>query len=144
MDEFESLFIGQQMKKLCELQYGELMEKYSLRQIELEIIYFLCHSSALRVAREIVNNWNISKAHVSKSIEHLREGGYLIVQEPQGDHRMARLEITDKGKELVKEIGKRKQMISDILYRGVTEEEKEVLMRVAIKMRDNISLEIRG
>lgn len=143
MDEFESLFMGQQMKKLCELQYEELMKKYSLRQIELEILYFLGKSSALRVAKEIVDNWNVSKAHVSKSIEHLREGGYLNVTKSQEDYRLTHLEITEKGKSLVREIARCKNNVSDILYKGVTREEKEVLLQVAVKMKTNISMELR-
>lgn len=139
-DDFFYLLSGQHIKKLCEFQYEDLMKEYSLRVIELEILFYIGNSSALRLAREIVDNWNMSKAHVSKSLEHLRLGGFIEITEDILDHRCAHFTITQKGYELIVKIGKKKQIISDILYQGVTKEEKEVLAQVALKIRSNICL----
>lgn len=139
-DDFYYLLSGQHFKKFCEMQYGDLMQEYALREIEIEILFYLAKSSSLRLAKEIVDNWNLSKSHVSKSVEHLKERGFIRVSHDVEDHRCAHLMITDKGYELIEKIAHRKKEINEVLYDGVTEEEREMLRRVAFKMKNNICL----
>ena len=137
-EDFYYLLNGQHIKKLCEIQFEELRKKYELRQVELEILYYIGNSSALQIAREIVNNWNYSKSHVSKCIDHLCSRGYLKTITDSNDHRRVILQVTKEGREVIAQVSREKGKIAEILYDGVTPEEQEVLKKVFHKIQDNI------
>ena len=139
-DDFYYLLSGQHFKKFCEMQYGDMMQEYELREIEIEILFYLAKSSSMRLAKEIVDNWSLSKSHVSKSVEHLKERGFIRVSQDAEDHRCSHLVITDAGYQLIEKIAHRKNEINEVLYAGVTEEEREMLKRVAFKMKNNMCL----
>jgi MarR family transcriptional regulator for hemolysin len=143
LNEFEILASGQQVKRLCEQEFGQIMQQYNLRQLEIEILHFLSVSRSMDTARDIVNRRYFSKANVSKSVEHLRQMGYLELLHDHADRRRVHLSVTESGMEVVAHIREIKKHVAAVVYDGVTEEEKTVLLRVSKKIADNIAREIK-
>ena len=93
-------------------------------------------------ARDIAESKFFSKAHISHSIDYLTECGLLIGIPDEQDRRCVHLVLTSKAEPVCEELIKLRKSLSDILYKDITEEEKQVVMRVAKKIAHNINEEL--
>lgn len=139
--EFETLINGQQFKKLYEKMSNIITEKYGLHKIEIEILLFL-HNNRNDTAKDIAECKFFSKAHISHAIEYLTEQGYVIGKPDGQDRRCIHLMLTPKAEPLCGELLQLRNELTSIIYRGITEQEKEMMSRVAGKIARNINEEI--
>ena len=129
---------------MCEIEYETIRKKYDLRKIELDILYFLECTKEAQTARDIARIKQISKAHISSAVEKLVEKSMLETREDTADRRRIILEVTRAGKAVVKELVFIRQRMSQIVYKGITEEEQRVMQQVAEKMLKNMQEEMES
>ena len=142
---------GMKMRKLLEKKSEVLVQKYGVRNVELEILLFLYHSSCGDTAKDIVEQKNLSKAHISKSVDNLRAKGFVVLIEDDNDRRKRHIELTQKAEEAAKARTARSSRCSSpsetprkrIIMRYVTEEEKAVMDRVMQKMLRSLDEELQ-
>lgn len=134
---------GMNMRKLLEKKSEVLVQKYGVRNVELEILLFLYHSSCGDTAKDIVEQKNLSKAHISKSVDNLRAKGFLVLIEDDNDRRKRHIELTQKAEEAAKEMLEVHNDCKRIIMRYVTEEEKTVMDRVMQKMLRSLDEELQ-
>ena len=134
---------GMNMRKLLEKKSEVLVQKYGVRNVELEILLFLYHSSCGDTAKDIVEQKNLSKAHISKSVDNLRAKGFVILTEDDNDRRKRHIELTQKAEEAAKEMLEIHNDCRRIIMRYVTEEEKTVMDCVMQKMLRSLDEEIQ-
>lgn len=139
--DFETLLNGQQFKKLYDKRSNRITEKYGLHKIEMEILLFL-KKRQLDTARDIAETKYFSKAHISHAIEHLMECGYIKGQPDEQDRRCVHLILTEEAEPVCEELAGLRMEIMNIIYRNITEEEKEVLLRVARRIAHNMNEEL--
>ncbi len=135
--EFETLLYGQQFKKLYERMSNLITAKYGLHRIEIEILLFLKQEER-DTARDIAEMKYFSKAHISHAIEHLTECGYLTGTPDAQDRRCVHLTLTGEAQPVCEELSRLRDGLMEIIYRGITEEEKQVMRRVARKIACNM------
>lgn len=111
--------------------------------MELEILLFLYHSSCGDTAKDIVEQKNLSKAHISKSVDNLRTKGFVVLIEDDNDRRKRHIELTQKAEEAAKEMLEVHNDCKRIIMRYVTEEEKAVMDRVMQKMLRSLDEELQ-
>lgn len=140
-NDFEILITGQQFKKLYEKMSNLITEKYGLHKIEIEILLFL-RNGRHDTARDIAECKFFSKAHISNAIEHLTECGYLTGRPDVQDRRCIHLMLTAEAEPVCEELVKLRKKITDIIYKDITEEEKQVMLCVAEKIACNINEEL--
>lgn len=140
-NDFEILITGQQFKKLYEKMSNLITEKYGLHKIEIEILLFL-RNGRHDTARDIAECKFFSKAHISNAIEHLTECGYLTGRPDGQDRRCIHLMLTAEAEPVCEELVKLRKKITDIIYKDITEEEKQVMLCVAEKIARNINEEL--
>lgn len=143
-NELELLITGRQFRKMCEKEYETIRKKYDLRKIELDILYFLECTKEAQTARDIARIKQISKAHISSAVEKLVEKSMLETREDTADRRRIILQVTRAGKAVVKELVLIRQRMSQIVYKGITEEEQRVMQQVAEKMLKNMQEEMES
>lgn len=136
--DLEIFMNGQQFKKLYEKECDALLNKYCLRRIELEILFFLSTDRKCDTAKEICSCKYLSKAHISKAIDNLTQQKFIETTPDKVDRRCVRIRLTEGSDPIIEEMKKVKQKIMEIIYLGVTEEEKEVLSSIAMKISYNI------
>ena len=145
--EFETLLYGQQFKKLYEKMSNCITAKYGLHRIEIEILLFL-RQEKRDTARDIAEMKYFSKAHISHAIEHLMECGYLTGRPDTQDRRCVHLSLTEDAEPVCKELIRLRNGLMEIIYRDITEEERQVMCQVSRKIARNIdehlSSEYRG
>ena len=139
---FDFLLAGQQAKKLLERLCEEQLPGCGLRQVELEILYFLCEAGAGDTASEILRAWHLSKAHISKSVDNLRRGGYILLCEDAGDHRLVHLRPTPSARALAGRYAAVRAAALERIFAGVTPEERAAVRRAAEKIHRNLCAEL--
>lgn len=141
-DKFELLIMGQQFKKLYEKCYDRLMNEYDLKKIDIDVLYFLSHSGKYDTAKDIASLIFVSKAHVSKSIENLHKKNLIELISDSSDRRYVHIRISQKGQPVVDEIKLIKERMNSILFRGISDEEKNIMLMLTGKIAGNINEEL--
>lgn len=141
-NEFELLVMGQQFKKICEKKYEDLMKRYGLRKIELDILYFLEHAGEHNTAKDIARIRQVSKAHISSAVEHLAGQGLIRSEPDPQDRRCVHLTATRQGAAVAKEILTVRRQVSEIVYQGITPEERQMMQQISAKIFRNLQKEI--
>ena len=134
---------GMKMRKRLEKKSEVLVQKYGVRNVELEILLFLYHSSCGDTAKDIVEQKNLSKAHISKSVDNLRAKGLVDTRDEINRLRKRHIEVTQKAEEAAKEMLEVHNDCKRIIMRYVTEEEKAVMDRVMQKMLRSLDEELQ-
>ena len=134
---------GMKMRKLLDKKSEALTQKYGVRNVELEILLFLYHSPCGNTAKDIVEEKNLSKAHISKSVDNLRAKGFVVLIEDENDRRKRHIELTEMAVEAAKEMMEVHDECKQIIMQYVTEEEKEVMNRVMKKMLRSLDEELQ-
>ena len=134
---------GMKMRKLLDKKSEVLAQKYGVRNVELEILLFLYHSPCGDTAKDIVEEKNLSKAHISKSVDNLRAKGFVVLTEDENDRRKRHIELTQKAEEAAKEMLEIHNDCRRIIMRYVTEEEKTVMDCVMQKMLRSLDEELQ-
>ena len=142
METDEVVMSGLQLKKLLAKKSAPIMQEYDLRPVELDILVFLRQEKNVDTAKDIIARKHLSKAHISKSVENLRSGGFIQLAADETDHRVLRIHLTEKSDEV---IGKMKEVYSEckeIMLKGLAVDELEILKRAIVKITDNINEEL--
>ncbi len=134
---------GMKMRKLLDKKSEVLTQKYGVRNVELEILLFLYHSPCGDTAKDIVEEKNLSKAHISKSVDNLRAKGFVVLTQDENDRRKRHIELTQKAVEAAKEMLEVHNECKEVIMRYVTEEEKKVMNRVMEKMLASLDEELQ-
>ena len=134
---------GMKMRKLLDKKSEVLTQKYGVRNVELEILLFLYHSPCGDTAKDILEEKNLSKAHISKSVDNLRAKGFVVLTQDENDRRKRHIELTQKAVEAAKEMLEVHNECKEVIMRYVTEEEKKVMNRVMEKMLASLDEELQ-
>ena len=135
---------GMKMRKLLDKKSEVLAQKYGVRNVELEIPLFLYHSPCGDTAKDIVEEKNLSKAHISKSVDNLRAKGFVILTEDKNDRRKRHIELTEKAVEAAKDMLEVHNECRRIVMRYVTDDEKAVMNQVMEKMIRSLDEELQN
>lgn len=135
---------GMKMRKLLDKKSEVLAQKYGVRNVELEILLFLYHSPCGDTAKDIVEEKNLSKAHISKSVDNLRAKGFVILTEDKNDRRKRHIELTEKAVEAAKDMLEVHNECRQIVMRYVTDDEKAVMNQVMEKMIRSLDEELQN
>ena len=77
---------------------------------------------------------NLSKAHISKSVDNLRAKGFVVLTEDENDRRKRHIELTEKAVEAAKNMLEVHNECKEVVMRYVTDEEKELMNQIMQKM----------
>ena len=96
--EYEIFGTNQQMRKVIEQACERLMETYGLRHVELDILYLISHEKQKDTAKDLIEIQHLSKAHISKSVDNLKQHGYIELIADEADHRKIHIRMTGKAR----------------------------------------------
>lgn len=142
METNEIVIPGSQLKKLFAKKYEPIIEKYDLRPVEIDILVFLYKQKNADTAKDIIQRKHLSKAHVSKSVDNLRERGFIKITEDEEDRRILHICLTEESDDVVEMALSVLKECRDIMQSGVSREDIETTKRVLHIMAENISKEL--
>lgn len=138
---FDTLTVIYKYKKLYERHCQELMKKYDLRIADIDVLYYVTHSGGKNMAKDIADE-GMSKANVSKSVEHLHQKGLVALCADREDRRCVHIEPTEGAKDIIIEVERIRKNMGNHLSEGISQEERETVVRVMRKLCDNMSQEL--
>lgn len=136
--QIDNLLHGSQFKQLMENRIMEIREKYGLRKVDVEVLYYLSTSGDKNTSKDIKTDTKITKGHISQSIDRLQKMELLVFIPDENDRRCVHLCLTERAGTVTSEITAIWNDLNKIIFEGVTEEEKQVLASVALKIANNI------
>ena len=87
---------------------------------------------------DLVRETHLKPPTVSVTLKKLEENGYVERKTDENDLRAVRVTLTDKGRAFNESSMSRCKMADEIFMQGITDEEKEILLRTLTKMRNNM------
>lgn len=133
---------GQQFKKIYEKIFNPISKSYGLTKMEIEVLLFLESYKSYDTAKDIVELKLFAKSHVSKAIDSLAKKGYVYEKIDDHDRRSIHLKISDNASQILEEAKKLHHQLKEIIYKGISLEEKRVMESVAKKIANNIKNEL--
>ena len=88
-------------------------------------------------AAELAMRSMVNRSLVSREIEALREGGYVVLSLDGKNRYNGKLRLTDKGRELAQTIGGEVMRIQDAVDEGISEAELDAFYKTLEKLNNN-------
>ena len=127
-----------------ELLSGKVCDKYELTQMEYDILMFLHNNPQNNTAAEIVKIRKSTISHVSTSLKNLENKKLIERKQSEENKKHVEIFLLDKAELIVEEgINAQKQFAQNVLS-GLTEEEKDMCIRVFNKICNNAEEHLRG
>lgn len=147
MKEEEKMYFWDKHKTITsyyELLSGKVCDKYELTQMEYDILMFLYNNPQNNTAAEIVKIRKSTKSHVSTSLKNLENKKLIERKQSEENKKHVEIFLLDKAELIVEEgINAQKQFAQNVLS-GLTEEEKDMCLRVFNKICNNAEEHLRG
>ena len=134
----EGLLQGTQFQKLYNRRIEVLREEYDLRKVDIDILYFLFKSGEHNTSKDISDLNLFNKGHISQSVGRMVKQKLIYIVQDQEDRRCMHIMLTEKALQIVEEITALRKQMYNIILKGVTEEERKVLLQVSRKVNENI------
>lgn len=136
--QIERLLHGARYKHLLENRIVRIREKYDLRKVDIEVLYYLSKCGDRNTPTDIKANSMLTKSHISQSVDMLQKRRLLELIPDYNDRRCVHLTLTEQAGAVVKDINKAWADLNRIILDGVTEEEKKIFRQIAAKVGANM------
>lgn len=123
------------MKCHCELS------KLNLYPGQERLLYYLIKKDGLS-QKDLCEKLNVKPSTIAVMLKRMENTGLFIRVPDEKDKRITRIFITDKGKDINNEIMKIHETFGKICFNNVSEEEKIILKRILMQIRENLNSEI--
>ncbi|MCR5210898.1 MAG: MarR family winged helix-turn-helix transcriptional regulator [Lachnospiraceae bacterium] len=128
---------AKKMKKLYSVFSTQIRKNYDLKQIDLEIIFYLDRHRDASLG-EISRKMYLNKGQLSQAISALRSKGYIRTEKDENDQRYTYYRLTDRSEALLCEIKKLTEYSGKVLLEGVSEKQKEIYCAALKQIGANI------
>lgn len=132
----ENMYAGRELNSLL---FAPVCLKYRLTLTEVLVLLFLANNKNQDTARDIAEKLKITKSHISVSVRHLEERGFLRGGFEGNNHRTIHLHICGQAEDIVAEILAVQQRMQAIMFEGFSEEERAKLKIYFGRMAVNIN-----
>lgn len=113
------------------------METLNLKPSQAGILFMLNREGRL-CQRELAEKIGLTPPSMTVALQKLEKSGYICKVKDENDQRITRIILTQEGKNQVDELKRVMEDMEEILYRGMSKEERLLLRRLMIEMRSNL------
>ena len=114
-----------------------VISSYKLSPSEIDILVTL-YIGVYDTAKEISENFEISKSLVCRSVDSLIKRGYIDTKKDEKDKRVIHLILREEARPIVNALKTNRQKTTEVLLNGIDEEELKVFNNVLDKMKNNL------
>ena len=104
------------------------------------LMYLSCHSDVCQ--RDLEKEFCITRSTASKVVILMEKKGFIRRESVEGDARLKRLMLTEKGKQIVDLIKDDKYVVEQTLVKGFNQEELDLFCSYIERMKNNIQGEL--
>ncbi len=109
------------------LRAQKMFDKYGLNKSQAGILFKL----------------NVTAPSITSAIQKMEKAGFIKRQPDEKDQRIMRLYLDEKGKACIEHVKEVAMQMDEIMFRGISQEEKLLLRRIMIQIFDNLKEEPR-
>ena len=133
------------LDKAYRSQLQQLVGEYKLTPGEMAVLLFL-HNNApeLDTASDIVRCRDLSKALVARSVESLRQKGYVTLSRDEHDRRVIHLALSEKSRPISREIERRQSLLWSRLGEGIEPEALNAALETLSRLIHNAQNNLTG
>jgi len=129
-----------QVKQLQDRAFNKILKEEGIHEFNGQqgrILFALWKNEKLSLI-ELSRRTSLAKTTLSAMVERMKNEGLLIVEGSKEDKRSLVIYLSDKTLSLEEKINKATKKISDIFYKGFSEEEANELDRLLGKAKENL------
>lgn len=115
----------------------KLLDKLGLYPGQPPVLFILNKNDG-QSQKELADKMNIKPATMTVMLKRMEKAGFIKKVQDKEDQRVSRVYLTDKGRETMKEVKEVLKSINDECFKNFTEEEKILMRRLFMQMRDNL------
>lgn len=127
------LFIAKAIKN----KNRSVISSYKLSPNEIDLLVAL-DMGVYDTAKEIADNFEISKSLVCRSVDSLTKKGYIDTQKDEKDKRVTHLILREEAKPIVDTLKENRKKTTEDLLLGIDKEELKIFSKVLNQMKDNM------
>ncbi|MGN0288004.1 MAG: MarR family winged helix-turn-helix transcriptional regulator [Lachnospiraceae bacterium] len=137
-EQIEVILRGGQFRQLMELYFAHIREKYGLKRIELEVLYYLSQGGGQNTAIDVCRALRANKGHVSQAMDNLRKKGLLKACQDSEDRRYFHFILLEPAYEIIRQLTDEFSRLNKAIFNGFDQKEleefKEMMSRVGKNM----------
>ena len=134
----EILMRWHQFSKLYRKLQDDICSKYNISNVELDVLLFLSNNPKYDTAKDIVELRGLAKSYVSKAVDLLIKKEMISTFGDEKDRRITHLKLEEKSYEIIEEGKLSQNNFLEILYKDISQSERENLQKTLNKMLQNI------
>ena len=135
MEEYIIKFIF--IAKAIKNKNRSVISSYKLSPNEIDLLVAL-DMGLYDTAKEIADNFEISKSLVCRSVDSLSKKGYIDTQKDEKDKRVTHLILREEAKPIVDALKENRKKTTEDLLLGIDKEELKIFSKVLNQMKDNM------
>lgn len=126
------------IKKFNEEKTKEVMKKFDLRKIDVQILVYLASNDTLDTARDLAETGMFTKGHISQAVKRLVDLGYIYTEKDDIDQRVQHLKLTEKSMESISDVVQQRNTFFDKIFDGISITDTRALERILLIANENI------
>lgn len=137
LDDASVFIIMHQLLHLSKYQAMKRMEDVGLKPSQAGVLFVLNCEGRLS-QRELAEKIGITPPSMTVALRKLEDQGYIVKEPDKEDQRIIRILLSDKGKECIEELKEIMDSMEELLFQGISPEEKMFFRRLILEMRKNL------
>lgn len=102
------------------------------------VILFMLGCKGGLSQKQLAQEIGITPPSMTVALRKMEESGFILREPDDEDQRVIRIRLSEKGKQYVDEITSILEEMEELLYEGISPEERMLFRRLLIEMRDNL------
>ena len=131
------LTIRSALKRCYVHEMAEVLSRWQLTSMELDVLLFLGNNPDCDTASDMVQLRQLTKSHVSKAVERLTELGLVLQQRDEMNRRRIHLKLAAAAEPILREGREAQKRFVEVLTRGLSDEDKTAATRILTVMLKN-------
>lgn len=138
MDNMPMIGIMRQIMHMSMQQGCSMLEQYDLKMGQAGILFIMEYYGEMS-QRELASKMNVSPPSITAAIQKMEKLKYIRREPDSRDQRVMRLSLTEKGRSCLTRTKAVAKQMDEVLFQGISQEEKLLFRRLLLQMRENLS-----
>lgn len=126
------------IQKQYNYMFKNIIEKYDITQVEIDIIAFLHNNPEYKYAQDIVKIRGINKGHASIAIDKLVNKGLLERKQDPQCRRCNLLVLNDQAQDIIQDIVHVQNEYKRLIHQNISKEDQKNFEKVLYQMYINL------
>lgn len=115
------------------------MTSFELKPNQVGILFILECKGKLS-QKELAAKIGVTPPSMTVALRKLEEQGFIVREPDEEDQRVVRICLSEKGKDCIEEIHRSMDGMEELVYRGMSHEERLLFRRLLLEARNNLMI----